>query len=88
VHPHRSPLPAGEGTKLTAPVKRSVSIRGHRTSLSLEPQFWDALKEIAEAKSLSLAGLIAEIDAGRGVTPASNLSSALRVYVLEQLRGA
>jgi predicted DNA-binding ribbon-helix-helix protein len=71
---------------MRAPIKRSLSIRGHRTSLSLEPQFWDALKEIAASKGFSLAGLIAEIDAARGVTPTSNLSSALRVYVLEHIR--
>jgi predicted DNA-binding ribbon-helix-helix protein len=71
---------------MAAPVKRSVSIRGHRTSLSLEPEFWDALKELASARSLSLAGLIAEIDAERGPTPATNLSSALRVYVLNTVR--
>lgn len=71
---------------MTRPIKRSVSIKGHRTSISLEPPFWDALKEIAEARGLSLAGLIAEIDRARGDEPAANLSSALRVFVLETLR--
>jgi predicted DNA-binding ribbon-helix-helix protein len=71
---------------MSAPVKRSVSIRGHRTSLSLEPEFWAALKEIAAARRISLASLIAEIDARRGAQPQSNLSSALRVFVLEMLR--
>ena len=71
---------------MSAPVKRSVSIRGHRTSLSLEPEFWDALKGIADAQGKSLAGLIAEVDAARGATPQSNLSSALRVFVLNALR--
>lgn len=62
--------------------KRSVVIAGHRTSLSLEQPFWDALKEIAAARGLSLARLIAEIDASRG----GNLSSAVRVHVLEWAR--
>jgi predicted DNA-binding ribbon-helix-helix protein len=64
--------------------KRSVVIAGHRTSLSLEEPFWNALKEIAERRGLSLARLIAEIDASRS----GNLSSAARLYVLDQLRQA
>ncbi len=64
-------------------VKRSVTIRGHRTSVSLEAPFWEALKDIAAAEGRSLAGLIAEIDEAS----AGNLSSALRVYVLKRLRG-
>ncbi|HVG82470.1 MAG TPA: ribbon-helix-helix domain-containing protein [Methylomirabilota bacterium] len=62
--------------------KRSVVIQGHRTSLSLEKPFWDALKEIATRRGLSLARLIAEIDAARS----GNLSSAARVYVLDAMR--
>jgi predicted DNA-binding ribbon-helix-helix protein len=62
--------------------KRSVVIQGHRTSLSLEQPFWDALKEIATRRGLSLARLIAEIDAARS----GNLSSAARVYVIDVLR--
>jgi predicted DNA-binding ribbon-helix-helix protein len=61
--------------------KRSIAIAGHRTSVSLEAAFWDALKRIAAEDGLSLAALVAQIDAGRG--PA-NLSSALRVYALER----
>ena len=64
-------------------VKRSVTIRGHRTSVSLEAPFWEALKDIAAAEGRSLAGLIAEIDEAS----AGNLSSVLRVYVLKRLRG-
>ncbi len=66
-----------------APIKRSVSIAGHRTSLSLEPEFWDALQRAALEKSTSLAGLIAGIDAMRGQR---NLSSAVRVWLLERFR--
>ena len=62
--------------------KRSVTIAGHRTSLSLEPEFWETLREIAVARGLSLNRLIAEIDDRRD----ANLSSAARVYVLEWLR--
>jgi predicted DNA-binding ribbon-helix-helix protein len=61
--------------------KRSVSIAGHRTSVSLEPLFWTTLGEIAAARALSLSALIATIDRGRQ----ANLSSALRVFVLEEL---
>jgi predicted DNA-binding ribbon-helix-helix protein len=63
-----------------AVVKRSVSIRGHRTSISLEEAFWTRLKRLAEARGLSVSAAIAEIDAARG---AANLSSAIRVVVLE-----
>ena len=59
--------------------KRSVMIAGHRTSVSLEEPFWDALKEIAAAEGMTVAALIATIDTGR---EAVNLSSALRLHVL------
>ncbi|WP_375457692.1 ribbon-helix-helix domain-containing protein [uncultured Enterovirga sp.] len=62
--------------------KRSLSIAGHRTSISLEAPFWDELGRIARDRGLSVPALVAEIDAGRG---AGNLSSALRVYVLEEV---
>ena len=65
------------------PIKRSVSIAGHRTSLSLEPEFWDALNALAAARALPVAGLVAAIDEARGRT---NLSSALRVAVLNATR--
>lgn len=60
-------------------VKRSVSIAGHRTSVSLEEPFWAALNAIARERKKPLQALIGEIDASRG---AQNLSSALRVFVL------
>jgi predicted DNA-binding ribbon-helix-helix protein len=63
------------------PVKRSVTVAGHRTSLSLEPEFWDALKRIAQQETRTVSGLIGEIDAGRG---RRNLSSAVRVFILER----
>ncbi len=70
---------------MTELVKRSLSIRGHRTSVSLEKPFYDALQEIAAERGRSLAALIAAVDERR---PAgSNLSSALRLHVLEYYRG-
>ena len=65
------------------PVKRSLTIRGHRTSVSLEEPFWRAFKAIADQKGLALNALAAEIDASRGTS--AGLASAIRVYVLEQL---
>jgi len=67
--------------------KRSVMIAGHATSVTLESVFWDELKAIAEARGLSLNHLVAEIDSGRIATPSpSNLSSAIRVFVLGELK--
>jgi predicted DNA-binding ribbon-helix-helix protein len=63
--------------------KRSVSIAGHRTSISLEEPFWEVLREIAEREKLSIQSLIGRIDAERGE---QNLSSAIRVFVLTDLR--
>jgi predicted DNA-binding ribbon-helix-helix protein len=63
--------------------KRSVLVAGHKTSVSLEAEFWDELRAIAAARGISLNALIAEIDQSRG----GNLSSALRLYVLDWLRG-
>ena len=67
------------------PVKRSVTVAGHRTSLSLEPEFWEALKRIAQREGRTVSGLIGEIDAARG---RRNLSSAVRVFILERALAA
>jgi predicted DNA-binding ribbon-helix-helix protein len=64
-------------------VKRSVSIAGHRTSISLEEPFWASLREIADRDKISVQALIGRIDAERGE---QNLSSAIRVFVLTDLR--
>lgn len=64
-------------------VKRSLTIAGHRTSVSLEEIFWSELRSIAEKRCQSVAALVAQIDAARGV---ANLSSALRVFVLQQAK--
>lgn len=66
-------------------VKRSLTIAGHRTSISLEAPFWTVLKEIAAGEHRSLASVVAEIDAGREPGGAS-LSSAIRCFVLMRLK--
>jgi predicted DNA-binding ribbon-helix-helix protein len=63
-------------------LKRSLSIKGHRTSISLEPEFWEALRTIAAGRKSTLAELVSEIDASRGER---NLSSAIRVHILSTL---
>lgn len=65
-------------------VKRSVSINGHRTSYSLEQQFYDELAAVAAVRGVTLASLVASVDAAR--TPGMNLSSALRLFVLDQVK--
>jgi predicted DNA-binding ribbon-helix-helix protein len=64
--------------------KRSVSIRGHRTSFSLEDEFWNELKQIAESRNISLAQLVTQIDLRR--SESQNLSSALRLHVLDWIK--
>ena len=64
--------------------KHSATLHGHRTSFSLEEPFWLELKAIAESRAIPIARLIAEIDDGRA--PDSNLSSALRLHVLDWLK--
>lgn len=64
-------------------VKRSIVIAGHKTSVSLEDAFWQGLKEIASARDVTLSDLVASIDSGRHH---GNLSSAIRLFVLEHYR--
>ncbi len=67
--------------------KRSIRIAGHKTSVSLEEEFWDALKAIAQAQGISLTALVEDIDRSRGDDAgARNLSSALRLAVLSDLQ--
>ena len=72
---------------MKGPVKRSMMIAGHATSISLEPVFWEALREAAEAERLPVNALVARIDADRveGVDP-PNLGSAIRVWLFERER--
>ena len=66
-------------------VKRSIVIAGHKTSVSLEDAFWDALKEIAARRKATLSDLVAGIDASR---TQGNLSSAIRLFVLDHFRSS
>ena len=65
--------------------KRSIQLTGHATSIALEPEFWAVLEAMAQAERLSLAGLVARIDAGRAGRP---LASACRVAALAFVSGA
>jgi predicted DNA-binding ribbon-helix-helix protein len=65
-------------------IKRSIMIDGHKTSVSLEDAFWRDLKDIANAHSATLSGLVAKIDQTRRQ---GNLSSAIRLFVLEHAMG-
>ncbi|WP_339759789.1 ribbon-helix-helix domain-containing protein [uncultured Sulfitobacter sp.] len=66
------------------PVKHSVTLRGHRTSISLEDEFWNEFKEIADDLDLPINALVAQIDADRGME--AGLASAIRVFVLRTLK--
>ena len=67
------------------PVKRSVMIAGHATSISLEPVFWDALRRAAAEERVPVSALVARIDASRIEAPQpANLASAIRVWLYER----
>lgn len=66
------------------PEKRSITLQGHRTSVSLEREFWEALQEIAAAEDRSVASLVTEIDNRRATD--SGLATALRLHVLRHFR--
>ena len=66
------------------PVKHSLTLKGHRTSVSLEDEFWDAFREIARDRKQPINVLAAEIDAARGVD--IGLASAIRLFVLRHYR--
>ncbi len=68
------------------PVKRSIQIAGHLTSVSLEPLFWDLLKAAAEARALPLNALVAQIDVERiAADDPPNLASAIRLWLVRDL---
>jgi len=70
------------------PVKRSVEIAGHKTSISLEPLFWDLLKQAAEREGVPLNALVARIDAERiGADPAPGLAGAIRLWLAARSSG-
>ena len=77
------PPPGG----FAGPVKRSITIAGHQTSISLEPVFWRALEDAARAHGLPLSALVAQVDALRiQAEDPPNLASALRGWLLIQFR--
>lgn len=86
----------GEGVKIDppaggfhGPVKRSVTIAGHQTSISLEPIFWEALEAAAAERALPLNALVAAIDHARiGAEAPPNLASAIRGWLMAQRRDA
>ena len=68
---------------MAVPTKRSLTIAGHRTSVSLENEFWEALNDVATEMDITLPALVSRIDAQREKT---GLSSAIRVYLLDYYR--
>jgi len=68
------------------PKKRSLTLKGHRTSVSLEDEFWVAFREIASEKKRAINDLAAEIDANRGVE--MGLASAIRLFILRHYRSS
>lgn len=70
------------------PLKRSLAIHGHKTSISLEPVFWDMLKDAARHEGLAMAQLVARIDGERiKAVPAPGLASAIRVWLVTHAKG-
>lgn len=66
------------------PVKRSVTLQGHRTSVSLEGAFWDEFQRLAQDRVMSVNALAAELDQTR--EPPASLASAIRLYVLQEVK--
>ena len=78
-----------DASLLHGPVKRSVTIAGHQTSISLEPMFWSALEEQARSTGQPLNALVAAIDAARLDAPSPpNLTSAIRQWLFDRSRSA
>lgn len=71
------------GPEFTPPEKHSLTLRGHRTSVSLEPEFWQAFRQIASEQGLTISALAVRIDTAR--PPDVGLASAMRVFVLRDL---
>jgi predicted DNA-binding ribbon-helix-helix protein len=80
-------MPVGDSQttmqRATRPLKRSFAIKGHRTSISMEAPFWEALQQAAALENSTLSALVASIDAARGD---AGLSSAVRVWILDYFR--
>lgn len=76
-----------DSTPYHPPVKRSVTIAGHQTSISLEPLFWDMLIEAAGVRAVPVSQLVGEIDNSRLASPTpSGLAGAIRIWLVEDLR--
>jgi len=72
-------------SRVSGPVKRSITIAGHQTSISLEPEFWAALEKAARSTDLPLSALVARIDADRiAAADPPNLASAIRVWLFKR----
>ncbi|WP_370232500.1 ribbon-helix-helix domain-containing protein [Cognatishimia sp.] len=71
---------------MSRPIKRSLTLKGHRTSVSLEDAFWVSFREIADEKGLAINALAAEIDASRDLD--AGLASAIRLYVLRHYKSS
>ncbi len=69
---------------MSRPIKRSLTLRGHRTSVSLEDPFWQAFREIAEERGRAINDLAAEIDANRDLD--TGLATAIRLFILAHYR--
>ncbi|SPH18295.1 hypothetical protein DEA8626_01830 [Defluviimonas aquaemixtae] len=69
---------------MSRPAKRSLTLNGHRTSVSLEDEFWSAFRDLAASADRPINALAAEIDAKRGVE--TGLATAIRLYVLKELQ--
>jgi predicted DNA-binding ribbon-helix-helix protein len=79
----------GGGSITSGPVKRSVTIAGHSTSITLEPIFWDALVHAADEEKVPLNALVARIDAERvSSDDLPNLASAIRVWLFKRAVGS
>jgi predicted DNA-binding ribbon-helix-helix protein len=80
-------LAASKGTKMNSPVvKRSIVVAGHKTSVSLEDAFWQGLKEIVRSRRTTLSDVVADLDMQRSERSEGNLSSAIRLFVLDHFR--
>jgi len=84
-------FPSGSSPPFAGPVKHSVTIAGHRTSISLEPVFWEALLRAAAEEGVAVNGLVARIDeariaalSGGGDHPPANLASAIRSWLWDR----
>ena len=79
-------MPFSSGDLYHPPVKRSVEIAGHKTSISLEPLFWDLLQDAAARSAMPLNALVARIDAERiAAEPAPGLGTAIRLWLTAEL---